>query len=63
MAHIRYCSVDTELTDEDDRSEKQLHVILAAVEVNGLPSTSFALLLRFSSLKDTGTTEYWMTGF
>ena len=59
VAHVRYCSVHTELIDGDDRAKNQFSGVVVATEVYGQFSFSFAS--QRSSFKSTESTEYGMS--
>ena len=56
VAHVRYCSVDTELIDGNDCAKNQFGCVVVTTEMYRQFSFSFAF--QISSFQSTGSTEY-----
>ena len=61
VTHIRCCSVDTELIDEDKSAKNQVSGVVVATEMYGLFSLSLAF--QISSFQSTGSTEHGVSAF
>ena len=61
IARVRYCSVDTELIDGDDRAKNHFKGFVVATEVYRQFLLSFAF--QISSFQSTGSTEYGVSTY
>ena len=61
IAHVRNCSVDTELIDGDDRAKNHFTGVVVATRV--YEQFSFSVAFQISSFQRIGSTEYRVSAF